>query len=38
LAPETCRVVFKDSGLTDVAKTNATQILKRHGVEEVRSI
>jgi len=39
LAPETCRVVFKDSGFKDdAAKTNAMQILKRFGITEVRSI
>jgi len=38
LQPEVCRVVFKDSGFTDVEKTNSVQILKRFGVEEVRSI
>lgn len=38
LRPEVCRVVFKDSGFTDVEKTNSIQILKRYGIEEVRSI
>lgn len=38
-APETCRVVFIDSGFkNDAAKTNALQILKRFGITEVRSI
>jgi adenine-specific DNA-methyltransferase len=39
LQPETCRVVFKDNGFKDdVVKTNAMQIMKRYGIEEVRSI
>lgn len=43
LQPETCRVIFKDSGFgtektADVEKTNALQTLKRFGIEEVRSI
>lgn len=38
LKPETCRVVFRDSGLTDVSKTNIYQTLKRYGISEVRSI
>ncbi|KQC09585.1 MAG: hypothetical protein APR54_03605 [Candidatus Cloacimonas sp. SDB] len=39
LNPETCRVVFKDNGFKDdVVKTNAMQIMKRYGIEEVRSI
>jgi len=33
-----CRVIFKDSGFTDVEKTNAIQTLKRFGIEEVRSV
>jgi adenine-specific DNA-methyltransferase len=37
--PETCRVVFKDSGFKDdAAKTNAIQTLKRYDINEVRSI
>lgn len=36
--PEICKVVFKDSGLTDVEKTNSLQTLKRYGINEVRSI
>ena len=37
--PENCRVVFMDNGFKDdVVKTNAMQILKKHGIEEVRSI
>lgn len=36
--PEICKVVFKDSGLTDVEKTNSIQTLKRYGINEVRSI
>lgn len=39
LAPELTRVVFRDSGFKDdVVKTNAVQILKQHGIEDVRSI
>ena len=37
-SPEICRVIFKDSGFTDVDKTNSVQILKRFGVNEMRSI
>ena len=36
--PETCRVIFKDSGFTDVEKTNAVQTLKRFGIHEIKSI
>ena len=35
---EVCRVIFKDNGLTDVEKTNSVQILKRFGINEIRSI
>ncbi|WP_178984173.1 site-specific DNA-methyltransferase [Winogradskyella helgolandensis] len=38
LAPEVCRVVFKDSGFTDVEKTNSVQTLKRFGITEIKSI
>ncbi|AZQ44861.1 site-specific DNA-methyltransferase [Nonlabens ponticola] len=38
LQPEVCRVVFKDSGFTDVEKTNSVQILKRFGITEIKSI
>ena len=40
LSPESAmRVVFKDGGFKDdVVKTNALQILKRHGVDDVRSL
>ena len=39
LKPEVTRVVFKDSGFTDdVVKTNALQILKRAGIEDVKSL
>jgi len=39
LEPEIMRVVFRDSGFQDdVVKTNAIQILKQHGIEDVRSI
>lgn len=36
--PEVCRVVFKDSGFTDVEKTNSVQTLKRFGITEIKSI
>ena len=36
--PETCRVIFKDSGFNDVEKTNAAQTLKRFGIHEIKSI
>ncbi|MDO5970170.1 site-specific DNA-methyltransferase [Flavivirga aquimarina] len=38
LKPEVCRVVFKDSGFTDVEKTNSVQTLKRFGITEIKSI
>jgi adenine-specific DNA-methyltransferase len=39
LDPEIMRVVFKDSGFADdVVKTNAVQILKQAGIEDVRSL
>lgn len=38
LQPEVCRVVFKDSGFTDVEKTNSVQTLKRFGITEIKSI
>lgn len=39
LEPELTRVVFRDSGFKDdMVKTNAVQILKQHGIEDVRSI
>lgn len=39
LNPEIMRVVFKDSGFAnDVVKTNAVQILKQAGIEDVRSL
>ena len=38
LSPEICRVIFKDTGFTDVEKTNSFQTLKRYGIEEVKSI
>lgn len=39
LNPEFMRVVFRDSGFKDdVVKTNAVQILKQHGIEDMRSI
>src|SRR5699024_5483235 len=37
--PEIMRVVFRDSGFEDdVVKTNAIQILKQHGIEDVKSV
>jgi len=39
LAPEVMRVVFKDSGFADdVVKTNAVQILRQAGIEDVKSL
>jgi len=39
LNPTICRVIFKDTGFqSDKDKTNAIQILKRFGIEEVNSI
>lgn len=39
LEPEVMRVVFKDSGFhDDVVKTNAIQILKKHGIDDVKSL
>lgn len=39
LSPKLMRVVFKDAGFADdVVKTNALQILKQAGVDEVRSL
>lgn len=39
LGPEIMRVVFKDSGFKDdVVKTNAVQILKQAGINDVRSL
>lgn len=39
LNPEIMRVVFKDTGFKDcVVKTNAVQILKQAGIEDVRSL
>lgn len=38
LRPETCRVIFKDGGFTDVEKTNSVQTLKRFGIQEIKSI
>ena len=37
--PEVMRVVFKDASFTnDVVKTNAIQILKQHGIDDVKSM
>lgn len=39
LKPEIMRVVFKDAGFADdVVKTNAVQVLKLAGIEDVRSL
>lgn len=39
LNPEITRVVFSDTGFKDdVVKTNTIQILKQHGIEDVKSI
>ncbi|MBE7697628.1 site-specific DNA-methyltransferase [Tenacibaculum finnmarkense] len=38
LQPEICRVIFKDTGFTDVEKTNSIQTLKRFGITEIKSI
>ena len=39
LNPEVARVVFSDAGFKDdVVKTNTIQILKQHGIEDVKSI
>jgi len=39
LKPEVVRVVFKDSGFKDdVVKTNAVQILRQAGIEDVKSL
>ena len=39
LAPEVMRVVFKDNGFADdVVKTNAVQILRQAGVDDVKSL
>lgn len=35
---ESCKVIFKDNGFTDVEKTNSVQTLKRFGINEIRSI
>ncbi|MET4694427.1 site-specific DNA-methyltransferase [Endozoicomonas lisbonensis] len=39
LQPEMMRVVFKDAGFAnDVVKTNAIQVLKQYGIDDVKSI
>lgn len=38
LQPATTKVIFKDTGFTDVEKTNSMQILKRYGILEVNTI
>jgi adenine-specific DNA-methyltransferase len=39
LSPEMVRVVFKDAGFADdVVKTNAVQILRQAGIEDVKSL
>lgn len=36
--PEVCRVIFKDTEFTDIQKTNSVQVLKRFGINQIRSI
>jgi adenine-specific DNA-methyltransferase len=36
--PSSSKVIFKDTGFTDVEKTNSMQILKRFGILEVNTI
>ena len=38
LQPATSKVIFKDTGFTDVEKTNSMQILKCYGILEVNTI
>lgn len=38
LQPATTKVIFKDTGFTDVDKTNSMQILKQFGIQEVNTI
>jgi adenine-specific DNA-methyltransferase len=38
LNPQTCRVIFKDAGFTDKEKANSLLILKRFGIQEIKSI
>lgn len=39
LKPELMGIVFKDAGFADdVVKTNTVQILRQHGIEDVKSI
>lgn len=38
LQPATAKVIFKDTGFTDVEKTNSMQILKQFGIQEVNTI
>jgi adenine-specific DNA-methyltransferase len=39
LQPELMRVVFKDAGFADdVVKTNAVQILRQAGIDDVKSL
>ena len=39
LKPEVMRVVFKDSGFKDdVVKTNAVQILRQAGIDDLKSL
>ena len=38
LQPATSKVIFKDTGFTDVEKTNSMQILKRFDITEVNTI
>jgi adenine-specific DNA-methyltransferase len=38
LKPQTCRVIFKDAGFNDKEKANSLLILKRFGIQEIKSI
>ncbi len=38
LNPQTCRVIFKDAGFNDKEKANSLLILKRFGIQEIKSI
>ena len=38
LKPATCKVIFKDTGFSDVEKTNSIQILKRYGITDVNTL
>ena len=38
LTPQTCRVIFRDAGFDDKDKANSLLILKRFGIQEIKSI